>query len=243
MFFVDFEGMKIRICDAVEVLANVSNLKATQWGKLIEFTNAHNQKKNLVVPMKLLMNTPRSLAAELSLRGLQVNSSMQCMRLLREYLTAEYPKKTLILDYEYLWNRAIFVRPRSEMLELEETSPEVFRNVIPESKTEISNKNVIDEEQIISKLESFISKNKKFFYDLNNPNQRQLLQIVGYKKKEKGRIHYYIQQKIFKQEITENHEEMEALMQIGLLIPNENGSIYHSMKFSKGIFCAIRSVK
>jgi hypothetical protein len=106
VFYQNNESIEIKICDAVEVLAIVSNLDATQWGKLIEFTNAHKQKKNLILPMKLLMNTPRYLVAELSLRGLII--SLRWMRLFQEYLCGKNPQKIMVIDYQFSWNHAIF---------------------------------------------------------------------------------------------------------------------------------------
>jgi hypothetical protein len=233
LFYRNYDGVKIKICDAVEVIAIVSNLEATQWGKLIEFANAHGRKINLVVPMKLLMGTHRYLAEELSSRGLCINSSMLCMRLLREYLTGENPKKILMLNYKWQWNRAIFIKPRNEILEAENANH--FDEFWAERKNE-------DTDKIVSKLKNFIAKNKNFFQDLDNPNQRQLLQKVGYKKKVDGKLYYYILQKIFKKEIADNQEAINVLVKIGLVVSFGNRSTCQTINCPIGI-CRVYVVK
>jgi hypothetical protein len=203
VFYQNSGSMKIKICDAVEVLAIVSNLDATQWGKLIKFTNAHKQKRSLIVPMKLLMNTPRYLAAELSLCGLII--SLQCMRLFQEYLCSENPQKIIMVDYQSLGNHAIFTNSLSVELET----------------------------IITKKVKAFISKNIKRFYDANEQNLQEMLNLVGYIKRVNGRMYYCIFQKNFEHEITNNRDEMQILVDSGLLIPRINGAFCHSHDFFK----------
>jgi hypothetical protein len=212
IFHRNHNGEKTRVCDPVEVLAIVSDPQTTQWGKLIEFTNARNQKRHLVVPMKLMVSTPRYLAAELSLRGLHVHSSMYCMNLLREYLNGECPTKYFIIDYRFLWNRAFFVNARNEVFE-----PAEFHSKC---------KNDADEE-IIQKLKSFIIKNRSFFQDLNEQYDRRFLQILGYKNKANGKTYYFIPQQIFEKEITCDIDEIYTLIKYGIIIQNAIGSFCH----------------
>jgi hypothetical protein len=115
VFYRNFEEIRTRVCDSVEVLAIVSNSSATRWGKLITFSNARNQQKHLVVPMRLLMSTPRRLAVELSSKGLRILSSNRSMSLLREYLTAENPTKNVVLNYRVSWNTSVFVEPPDDI--------------------------------------------------------------------------------------------------------------------------------
>jgi uncharacterized protein (DUF927 family) len=115
VFYRNFEEIRTRVCDFVEVLAIVSNSEATRWGKLISFINARNQQKHLVVPMRLLMSTPRRLAVELSSKGLRILSSNRSMSLLREYLTSENPTKNVVLDYRVSWNFSVFVEPPDDI--------------------------------------------------------------------------------------------------------------------------------
>jgi hypothetical protein len=215
VFYRDCEGTEIRICDPVEVIAFVSNPEGTQWGKIIEFTNARSQKKNLAVPMKMMMNTARSLAAELSLRGLQLPCSMQCMRLLREYLNNQYPQKHLVVDYKFLWNHAFFISTKNDVLVPEECI-----------RFDAKNENRPDD-KIVEKLKSVISNNRNFFQDLNRQHDRPFLQILGYKSTENNRKHYYIPQRIFENEITGDTDEIYKLIERGLLIPNTNISACH----------------
>jgi hypothetical protein len=216
IFHRNYNGEKTRVCDPVEVLAIVSDPQTTQWGKLIEFTNAGNQKRHLVVPIKLMMSTPRYLAAELSLRGLHVHSSMYCMSLLREYLNGEYPTKYFIIDYRFLWNHAFFVNARNEVFE--------------HATFQFHSRNEDDaDEKIIQKLKSFIIKNRSFFQDLNGRYDRQFLQILGYKNKAKGRIYYFIPQRIFEKEITCDIDEIYTLIKYGLILQNTIGSFCHIM--------------
>jgi hypothetical protein len=230
VFYRDCEGTEIRVCDPVEVIAFVSNPEGTQWGKIIEFTNARNQKKNLAVPMKLMMNTARSLAAELSLRGLQLPCSMQCMRLLREYLNSHYPKKHLVIDYRFLWNHAFFVSTKNDVL-------------IPEDFIRFKTKNANNsDDEIVEKLESFISKNRDFFQSLNRQHDRPFLQILGYKSTENNRKHYYIPQQIFENEITNDTDEIYKLIEKGLLIPNTNISACHVVSIN-GKMCKVYVVR
>jgi hypothetical protein len=230
VFHRDCEGTKIRVCDPVEVIAFVSNPEGTQWGKIIEFTNARNQKKNLAVPMKMMMNTARSLAAELSLRGLQLPCSMQCMRLLREYLNSYYPKKHLVIDYRFLWNHAFFVRTKNDVLVPEECI-----------RFDAKNENCPDD-KIVQKLKTFISKNRDFFQNLNRQHDRPFLQILGYRSIENNKIHYYIPQRIFENEITNNTDEIYKLIEYGLLIPNTNISACHLISIN-GKMCKVYVVR
>jgi len=111
LFYKRFtESAEILVCGTLEVLANVSNPETTKWGKLIGFTNSAHQKKNLVIPMKLVMGSPRDLAAELSFRGLRkINSSRLGMSLLRKYINEFKPMRTIILASRYLLDSAFFV--------------------------------------------------------------------------------------------------------------------------------------
>ena len=218
LFFLNCDGTKTRISGSVEVLAIVSDSEATQWGKLIEFTNAKRQKKNLVVPMKLLMYTPRYLAAELSFRGLQIDSSMLCMSLLRKYLNEEQPKKNFVLDYKYDWNKVIFVK-QSEMLEVEE-------NCLTNAAGNVFNHSVT------SRLESFIKRYRDQFQDLDD--KYCLFQRVGYKRKIKGKVLYYVQGRHFRQEITESQAEMKILAKADLLIPDDKGDFCYFVNFPTG---------
>ncbi|MDR1561302.1 MAG: DUF927 domain-containing protein [Holosporaceae bacterium] len=203
VFYQNNEGMKIKICDAVEVLAIVSNLDATQWGKLIEFTNAHKQKRNLIVPMKLLMSSSRHLTAELSLRGLII--SLQYMRLFQEYLCGKNPQKIMVMDYQFLGSHAFF-----------------------------TNFSSVESEAIITeRLKTFIIKNMENFYDIEGQNFQELLRLVGYVKRVDGKTYYCIFQKIFEREITNNRDEMQILVDGGLLVPRINGDFYHFHNFCK----------
>jgi hypothetical protein len=208
VFYRNFEEIRTRVCDFVEVLAIVSNSSATRWGKLVTFINARNQQKYLVVPMKLLMSTPRYLSAELSLRGLRVNSSMSCMQLLREYLNGEQPRKNLVLEGNIPRSRAIFVRLREERLEIEKPSVSV-------SGTDC------DDNPVIARLKFFLEKYRNLFQDLND--KRSLLQKIGYRRRTGGKIFYYIPPKYFKREVADSDFEMEILAKKGLLVPNDKG--------------------
>jgi hypothetical protein len=208
VFYRNFEEIRTRVCDFVEVLAIVSNSSATRWGKLITFINARNQQKHLVVPMRLLMSTPRYLSAELSLRGLHINSSMLCMRLLREYLNGEQPRKNLVLEGNIPRSRAIFVKLREERLEIEKHSGCV---------TGID----CDDNPVIARLKSFLEKYRNLFQDLND--KRSSLQKIGYRKRTGGKIFYYIPPKYFKREVADSDFEMEILAKAGLLIPDNKG--------------------
>jgi len=219
LFFLNPDAIKLRVCGFVEVLAIVSDLEATQWGKLIEFTNAGNQKKNLVVPMKLLMRAPRYLAAELSFRGLQIDSSTLCMSLLREYLNEEQPKKNFVLDYKYAWNRVIFVK-QAQTLEVEE-------GCLKANATG----NALNH-PVISRLQSFIKLNRDKFQDLDD--QYCLFQRVGYKRKVNGEVLYYVTGRHFRQEITESREEMKILVKADLLIPDDKGDFCYFVNFPTG---------
>jgi uncharacterized protein (DUF927 family) len=115
VFYRNFEEIRTRVCDFVEVLAIVSNSEATKWGKLISFINARNQQKYLIVPMRLLMSTPRRLAVELPSKGLRILSSNRSMSLLREYLTAQNPTKNVVLDCDVSWNASVFVKPPDDI--------------------------------------------------------------------------------------------------------------------------------
>jgi hypothetical protein len=64
-----------------------------------------------------LMGSSRYLAAELSLRGLRIESDAFRMKLLREYLNGERPKKILRLDCDFLCGRAFFICSKNETLE------------------------------------------------------------------------------------------------------------------------------
>jgi hypothetical protein len=229
VFYRDCDGMEIRVCDSVEVVAFVSNPEGTQWGKIIEFTNARNQKKNLAVPMKLMMNTARSLAAELSLRGLQLPCSMQCMRLLREYLNSHYPKKHLVIDHRFLWNHAFFVSTKNDVL-------------VPEDLYRYEENENRPDDKIVEKLKLFISKNKDFFQSWGKQCDRPLLQIIGYKSRGNNKMHYYIPQRIFEKEITNDTNEIYKLIERGLLIPNTNISACHVISIN-GKMCKVYVVR
>jgi hypothetical protein len=196
-------------------------------------SSARNQKKTLVVPMNLMMNTLRFLAAELSLRGLQLPCSMQCMRLLREYLNSHYPKKHLVIDHRFLWNHAFFVSTKNDVL-------------IPEDLAQFSIKNAIDsDDEIVEKLKSFISKNRSFFQDLSSNGKRPFLQILGYKSSRKGKVFYYVPRNIFESEITNDVDEIYKLIEKGLLIPNTNISACHVVSINKktGKVYIVRNLK
>jgi hypothetical protein len=208
VFYRNFEEIRTRVCDFVEVPAIVSNSEATKWGKLISFINARNQQKHLVVPMRLLMSTPRYLSAELSLRGLRINSSMQCMRLLREYLNSEQPRKNLILEGNIPRSRAIFVRLREERLEMEKPSNDA-------AASDCSG------HYVVAKLKSFLEKYRNLFQDLND--RRFSGQKIGYRKRVGDAIFYYIPPKYFKREVAFGDPEMEILAKAGLLIPDDRG--------------------
>jgi hypothetical protein len=208
VFYRNFEEIRTRVCDFVEVLAIVSNSSATRWSKLITFINARNQQKHLVVPMRLLIGTPRYLAAELSLRGLRINGSMQCMRLLREYLNGEQPKKNLVLNHEIPGSRAIFVKLIEETLEIEKP---------PNGLTETDH----DDHPVIARLRFFLEKYQKLFQDLND--KHFLSQKIGYRRRVSDKIFYYIPPKYFKREVAAGDLEMEALVKAGLLVPDDKG--------------------
>jgi hypothetical protein len=208
VFYRNFEEIRTRVCDFVEVLGIVSNSEATKWGKLITFINARNQQKHLVVPMRLLMSTPRYLSAELSLRGLRINSSMQCMQLLREYLNGEQPKKNLILEGNIPRSRAIFVKLREEKLEIEK----------PPNSTATSD---CSGHHVVARLKSFLEKYRNLFQDLND--KRSSGQKIGYRKQVDDAIFYYIPPKYFKREVAASDLEMEILAKAGLLIPDDKG--------------------
>ncbi|MDR0581071.1 MAG: DUF927 domain-containing protein [Holosporaceae bacterium] len=208
VFYRNFEEIRTRVCDFVEVLAIVSNSEATRWGKLISFINARNQQKHLVVPMRLLISTPRYLSAELSLRGLRVNSSMRCMRLLREYLNGEQPRKNLVLEGNIPRSRAIFVKLREEKLEIEK----------PPNGTAASD---YGDHHVVARLKSFLEKYRNFFQDLSDRHSSG--QKIGYRKRVGNAIFYYIPPKYFKREVASSDPEMEILAKEGLLIPNDKG--------------------
>jgi hypothetical protein len=208
VFYRNFEEIRTRVCDFVEVLGIVSNSEATKWGKLITFINARNQQKLLVVPMRLLMSTPRYLSAELSLRGLRINSSMQCMQLLQEYLNGQQQRKNLILEGNIPRSRAIFVKLREEKLEIENP---------PHDATASD----CSDHHVVARLRFFLEKYQNLFQDLND--RRSSGQKIGYRKRVGDAIFYYIPPKYFKREVAASDLEMEILAKEGLLIPNDKG--------------------
>jgi hypothetical protein len=87
-------------------------------------------------------------------------------------------------------------------------------------------------QQIISKLNSFMEKHKKQFQDLSS--KYCLLQRVGYKKKINGELRYYILQRFFKKEITDSQKEIDILAKNNLLIPDYRGLLCYFVDFPTG---------
>jgi uncharacterized protein (DUF927 family) len=100
-----------RICDYIEVVAITSNQQGNDWGRLVKFKDERGIKKELFIPLNLLVGNALELGAMLMESGLVVKNSTKARQLLTDYLTLEKNKPHCYTSDKIGWHDNTYLLP------------------------------------------------------------------------------------------------------------------------------------